>query len=183
MSLDRSSLGVTGGVTVAKLFDSTLSGTATAIDTGASGIATGHDILEVYALLRTDEAAVRSTLSVTVNGDGGSNYDRQFVRGVNATASAAAGAAEAGWLLTCAGASLASGVFTVMRFTVPFYTQTTAQKAGEYTGGDNDTTIANRRSETQALHWRSTAAITQMTFNAPAAKNFIAGSRLLIFGR
>ena len=166
-----------------KLFDSTLGASANSIDTGAAGIAGGYDILEVWLILRTDEAVVASTASITVNNDTGSNYDRQFVRGDNITASASQGAAEAAWLLTAPGTSCASGVFCCIRLTIPAYTQTTANKIAECTHVRVDTTAANKRAELEGLHWRSTAAITRMAVTAPSTKNFVAGSRMIIYGR
>ena len=61
--------------------------------------------------------------------------------------------------------------------------QTTFDKMMETTNGNADTTQANRRGRLEIWRWRSTAAITRLTLTAPATKNFIAGSRLLIYGR
>lgn len=167
-----------------KLFDSTLGTAASTIDTGAAGIAAGYDILEVFLLLRTDEAVGASTCLLSLNNDTGSNYDRQHVRGANATASAAATTGETGgWGLSISGTSEAAGVFTVVRVTIPFYAQTTAQKTAECVYGRADTTNTNNIANAIIMQWRNTAAITRMAITAPATKNLIAGSRMLIFGR
>lgn len=164
------------------LFDSTLGSDTATIDTGAGGIAGGYSLLEIYILARSNEAVVAARLDLLVNNDTGSNYDRQAVRGDNTTASAVVNSATASWDLGIAGASCASGVFSVIQIVFPAYTQTVAQKTGLMTHTRVDTTAANRRAEVQGLHWRSTAAITRFSMTALATKLLLTGSRLLIVG-
>ena len=166
-----------------KLFDSTLAADTASIDTGANGIAQDCDLLEVYLLARTDEAVALSTLTLEVNGDAGANYDRQFLRGSNVTASASIVNASNGWTIATAGASATAGVYGVFRITIPAYAQTTAFKNAEATVSVPDETAANMRAEVQALGWRSTAAINQLSVAAPGVQKLKAGSRLLIYGR
>jgi hypothetical protein len=175
---------ISGGSAMAVLYDSgALGSPANAIDTGAAGIAGGHDVLEVWAMLRTDEAVARSTVIMRVNNDSGNNYDTQRVSGVNATASSQAVLAQSSWLMTCTGASCAANVFGVSRTSIPFYTATVAHKTGENVHGNADTTAANSAVSAYMLTWRNTAAITRMSFTAPSTKNFIVGSRVIIYGR
>jgi hypothetical protein len=171
--------GASGRVT---LFDSTLSGTAAAIDTGAGGIAAGSNNLEITILARSNEALVGARLGIMVNNDGGNNYDREGIRGDNATPSTFAATAQPDWPFTIAGASCAANVFSVIHLWIPCYTQTVAFKAGIGTHSRVDTTAANSRIETQGLMWRSTAAITRLSITALAPNLFIAGTRLLIVG-
>jgi hypothetical protein len=137
----------------------------------------------VWLILRTDEAVVASTCKLLLNNDTAANYDRQNIRAANTTVSGTGSAGVSdGWTLNVAGASNASGVFHVMRITFPFYAQTTAQKVGECVMGRADTTGANSIADVQVFNWRSTAAITRIAISA-VANNFIAGSRMLIYGR
>lgn len=76
-----------------------------------------------------------------------------------------------------------ASVFGVWRFLVPAYAQTTAFKVVDSTGGQCDTTASRCDSYTLTGTWRNTAAITRVAINAPPAKNFIAGSRMIIYGR
>jgi hypothetical protein len=167
-----------------KIFDSTLGSSASGIDSGAASIPSGFDVLEVWLILRTDEAVAGSSCKILVNNDTGANYDRQNIRGVNTTASAAGGLGTTdGWTINIAGASCAAGVFSMVRMSIPAYAQTTAQKAMEFVNSRADTTIANCLVEIQAFNWRSTAAITRIAVNAPASQNFVTGSRMIVYGR
>jgi len=171
--------GASGRVT---LFDSTLAVDTATIDTGAAGIAAGSNNLEITILARSDEVSVGATCLLRVNADAGNNYDRQFVRGDNVTASASNGNAEAQWGMVIAGASCAANVFSVLHLWIPCYTNTVAYKSGIITHARVDTTVANSRAELQGCLWRSTAAITRFSMTALATKKFLAGSRLLIVG-
>lgn len=172
--------GATGGRT--KLFDSTLAVAAASIDTGAGGIATTFDLLEVYLFARTDEAVVPSALTITLNNDASAIYDIQFTRSVNATVTGAASVASAGWSIATAGASNAAGCFGVFCFTFPTYAQTVGHKVGSLSHGWADGTAANARTQSSTLRYRSTTAISRMKVAAPGGSNLIAGSRLLIYG-
>jgi hypothetical protein len=166
------------------LYDSgALGSPAASIDTGAAGIAGGYTVLEVWALLRTDQAVAASTIDVRVNNDSSAVYSYQRLTGANATASANVVAGATSWQISAVGASMASGVFHVIRMTIPFYTETVAHKAAEVLHGRHDTTAANGSIEARALRWASTAAITRMAFIAPSTFNFIAGSHVIIYGR
>jgi len=165
------------------IFDLTLTANTLIIDTGAAGIPPGFNVLEVFIIARSNEAVVGSQLDVVVNADTGNNYDREFVRGDNVTASASNGNAQPNWPIVIAGASCAAGVFSYLNITLPFYAQTTAFKTGALQHIRVDTTVANSRAELQGLLWRSTAAITRLSISAPAANLLLAGSRMLIFGR
>jgi hypothetical protein len=181
IEVDGSAIAAGGSVV---LYDSgALGGTAASIDTGASGIGGGYDVLEIWALLRTDQAVAASTIDVRVNNDSSAVYSYQRVSGVNATASANVVAGATSWQISAVGASMASGVFHVIRMTIPFYTETVAHKAAEILHGRHDTTAANGSIEARALRWASTAAITRMAFIAPSTFNFIAGSHVIIYGR
>jgi hypothetical protein len=174
--------GVSGGATI--IYDSgALGSPAASIDTGAAGIAGGYNVIEVWALLRTDQAVAASTIDVRVNNDSSAVYSYQRLTGGNATASANVVAGATSWQISAVGASMASGVFHVIRMTIPFYTETVAHKAAEVLHGRHDTTAANGSIEARAMRWASTAAITRMAFIAPSTFNFIAGSHVIIYGR
>src|SRR5690348_3688092 len=119
----------TGGVG-ALLFDSTLSGSAASIDTGANGIGQAYNVLDIYMYLRGDTAAVATNVNITFNNDTGSNYDYQVVSGNNVTAGASNnhGVAQISW--TTLAASATSSDFGVGYMTIPAYTQTTGFKNG-----------------------------------------------------
>ncbi len=165
------------------IFDLTLAANTLNIDTGAAGIPPSFNALEVFIIARSNEVVVGSQLDVLVNADTGNNYDRQFLRGADAVASASTGNAQPNWPIVIAGASCAAGVFSYLHITIPFYSQTVAFKTGVLQHARVDTTTANSRMEFQGLLWRSTAAITRLSISAPVANLLLAGSRMLILGR
>lgn len=177
-------IGISGiaGAGFTTVFDSTLGGAATNIDTGANGIAATYQHLLLVILARTSEAVTSSALLLTFNGDTAANYDRQTWRGVNNVTSAAAVAAATSIGLDLPGSSIAASHFGVCVVFIPAYAQTTAHKAAVNLGGWADTAVANSRAFGTAGNWRSTAAINQVTITAQSAANLVTGSRLTVFG-
>lgn len=173
-----------GGAGATVLYDSgALASAQNAIDTGAAGIAGGHNVLELWILARiTNTSAV---LNMTFNNDTGANYHRQFVRGVSTTVSANTGSAENAFLLTTTvGGTHAASNFGILRITVPFYVDTTAYKIIECFAGNADTGgTTNRRAEAQIGVWANTAAITRIAVAANAGLTLVAGSRMIVYGR
>lgn len=165
------------------LFDSTLSGSAASIDTGAGGIPQTQNLLEVWIIARTNDAAATALLNLTVNNDGGANYDMQKVTGASAAASASTNVAQTAWLVRTHGAGGTAGYPTVAVVTIPGYTQTTLAKTGTCVNGTPDGTGANETSDVWAYGYRPTTAISRMTVAAQGASVLVAGSRLLILGR
>lgn len=171
-----------GVIPQAVLFDSTLGGDAAAIDTGANGIAGGYNVLEVWMLTRTTEAASISSISVRVNNDSSAIYDLQVGRSNNVTNTAAATLAGTSWVFITAGASQLASYPALLRLTIPSYAVTTFFKLGETSVSVPDDTAANNFTDRHSLGWRSTAAITRMAVTAGSG-NLLTGSRLLIYGR
>ncbi len=165
-----------------KIFDSTLGSDTASIDTGAGGIPSGGDLLEVWILCRTTEVAVGSSLIVRVNNDSGANYDVVQVRGLNVTAAAANTLAGTSWLLGSFGASAQAGAATVIRMTIPSYDQTTFHKAAEATVEQVEDTAADARVTAYGLRWRSTSAITRLAITAGSG-SLLTGSRMFIYKR
>jgi hypothetical protein len=166
------------------LYDSgALASPASTLDTGVGGIAGGYNVLEIWIIARTDQAVAQSSTNLTFNGDTAGNYDRQFDRGADTTASAGGTSGGNALGMLTAGTSTDSGVFSIYRISVPFYAETTAHKVCEITDGSADSLAADRRANVQVGRWRSTAAITRVTFTAPGGQNFAAGSHMICYGR
>lgn len=166
----------------AQLFDSTLSGAAASIDSGANGIAQTASTLLIVILARTTQAVVTSTVQLRFNGDSGANYDRAQM---SSTAGAApAGATAAGGTNIdppVPGSSVGANTFASWMIWVPAYTQTTAHKMLSGTGGWAEATATNDVIASTTGKWRNTAAITQVSITAGSG-NLVAGSRLTVYG-
>jgi hypothetical protein len=167
---------------LAKLFDSTLAAPAASIDTGANGIAGTYDVLQIWVIARTAEAAALSTLVCTFNNDGGANYDYTLVRNRNTTVAGVTALGDTSFGVAVMGGSAAASYATVIRMSVPGYAQTTFFKALELTTATETSAAANGDVGTWAVDYRSTTAISRMKIAVSGGSNLATGSRLLIYG-
>lgn len=163
------------------LFSSVLSGTAASIDTGAAGIAGGHNTLLVQMILQPSTTSGAVNVSVTVNGDTGAHYDQQDVHGASSTAAAAASAGNTNWAAAVHDAGGTSGYPGMLTLVIPGYAATTFNKVGMLTSSVLDATAGTNRSILLACGWRSTAAISQLTVTTTGG-NFNVGSSMFIYG-
>ena len=167
---------------LAKLYDSTLSGAAASIDTGAAGIQTTYDVLMVWILCRTAEAAALSTLLITLNNDGGANYDYTLDRNRNTTVAGVSVQGDTSFGPAVMGGNAVASYASVLRLTFPGYAQTTFFKAGEMTVSTVTSAAANGDVGVWSLAYRSTTAISRMKLAVSGGSNLAAGTRLLIYG-
>lgn len=171
--------GAGGGTSALSLFDSTLSGAASSIDSGAGSIPAGHGVIRVLFYLRTTEAVVTSNPQITFNSDSGANYDRVYVTTTNASVTGNNSLAQTSFLIDAAGASRATSFFAETELVIPNYDGTVGFKAFHTVNGATDSTAANNIIIAQGGTWRSTTAITRITLTA-ASGNFVAGSRMTV---
>jgi hypothetical protein len=173
--------GGSGGGAQTQLFDSTLGGAAASFDITPISGAFNHLLLLIQG--RGDTAATSTTVLLKFNNDGGANYDTELVT--------AAGAAVAtGEIVAGTSAQIAditantgpAGVFGAFALWIPNYAGATAQKNVFSTGGHKTTSLTggifNRN---YSCFWRSAAAINRITLT-PGAGNFVAGSRVTLYG-
>ena len=172
--------GAGGGLT--KLFDSTLSGAAASIDSGAGGFSTSFDLLQIWILVRTAEAAALSTMLCTFNNDTGANYDYTLVRNRNTTVAGVSVAADTAFGVAVMGGSAAASYASAVRLTVPGYAQTTFFKAAELTTATVTSAAANGDVGAWSVAWPNTAAINRFKIAVQGGSNLAAGTRVLIFG-
>lgn len=177
------------------LYDYEISGSdKQTIDTGAdtpqAGIAgtaafptTGLRVLEVFFYVRGDDSPGFANVNATVNNSGSSIYDLITVGGINGTVSAGPVISSAKWVLLCAGAGFASGVFSTYVMTFPNYVSTVGNKHGNLLIGTADTTSSQTVSRAYALGFRSTSALTRLAFAADSTKKFKVGTRLMVYAR
>ncbi len=174
-----------GSPGMTQIYDNTLGGTATSIDT--STVLGGYKHLMGYFLARSDRASnVFESVDIQFNGDTGSNYDSInsdfFGTADQVDVGEAIGAAQAqiGSITGNTGVANTPGGFT---FYVPNYGGTTFHKTFHSQGGvvyANSTT--NLHNVIYSGKWRSTSAITRIVLKTRNSSNFIAGTRLTIYG-
>lgn len=172
-----------GGGALTPLYSNVLGVAAASIDTGAAGIATSANVLLVYMYLRTDETVLSSTVNLTLNNDGGANYDQQNVNGNNASVAAASTVAQTSFTVFCNGASRLANGFSLIALELPAYAGTTGLKSGYVKMSLPDSTAANQSVWVESLEYRSTTAVSRLKIApATAGKNFVAGSAVYIYG-
>lgn len=172
------------------LYDYEVTGSdASSIDTNVDGamaglFSTDFRILEIWFYARTDEAAVRSAINVTVNNDSSSVYDLQFIDAINTTVAGNVATGQAKWQPAVAGANAAASNFSMLEFTFPNYAGTVGHKVGRIIEAVGDATATTMLIEADALRYRSTSAMTRLKFIPnTAGKKFKVGSRLSVFAR
>lgn len=161
------------------------------IDTGADTADAGTndwtngDVLEVFILTRTDDAAATALISIILNNDTGANYDRQVLRGSNVTASAAQSLGANNWLFNTHGSGGSSGYASSLLISIPTYAGTTFNKQGNSWETVSDSTAGNNSVTAEGLGYRSTSAVTRLKVAAATAggSKMKVGSQLLIYKR
>lgn len=152
-------------------------------DAGSNDWSNG-DLLEVFFYSRTDEAALSSGFVMNLNNDSNGNYDRAFVRDLNATVSGGNTRGDTNQDFTTAGASEASGVFGLLQFVVPNYAGTVGNKVATGLMVQPSQTASDITILITGQGYRSTSALSRIAF-APltSGKKFKVGTQLLIYKR
>lgn len=178
-------VGISGlaGTGLSLIFDSTLSGAAASIDTGASSIAAGHQHLVVVFMGRGSTAAANLDNHIQFNNDSGANYDDTAGRNNSATLGdvhdIAGTFAEFGQIPGSTADANRSA--TTIGF-LPSYDQTTFWKTMVYLSGFMMAAATpTYQNWWGASYWRSTASITRIKVS-PTSGNYVTGTRLTVYG-
>jgi hypothetical protein len=154
-------------------------------DITITGIPTTYRDLVLVASLRSTKAALLDDVLVRFGSgsiDTGSNYTYDGNYRGSAGGSTVSTSASFGWLGICPGASITSGYFSSHTLEVIDYASTARAKMSFGKSAQMDGT--NRYVCELANSWRNTsAAIDQVRLWLPGASNYLAGSRLALYGR
>ena len=160
------------------------------IDTGAdtadagSNDWTNGDVLEVWVIARTDEAAVtRSTATLVFNNDTGSNYDIEQFRALGTSVAGAGAVAGASLQIEVPGAGASANYASTGRATIAGFSGTTFYKTMEILTGYNHATAGSNFGSLYVGSWRSTSAITRVKLGCLSTNKLVVGSELLIYKR
>lgn len=143
--------------------------------------------LEVVIRARSDTAAARDSVVARFNGDTAANYDRigGTFQGATAVGSVAAAAQTSIFAARIPGATATAKEFGSGTLVIPGHADATGYKIAHTIGamiwlqgtvGDYEWSIGGGV-------WRSEAAITGLTFLLASGGNFVAGSRITVYGR
>lgn len=138
--------------------------------------------LRCYLSGRSNGAVVNTLLSMRFNGDSGSNYDWFEVKAINTGSlvqSGVGGGSSMQLSATFPGASATAGYRGSCVIEIPAYTDMTFYKTYHAQAWGADGT--NLTTEAIAGGWRSTSAITSVSF-ALASGSFNSGTRVTLYG-
>ncbi len=160
------------------------------IDTGAdtpdagSNDWTGADVLEVFMLLRTDNAGAIPSAIVFLNNDGaGTNYDLERFSGTSTSVTAVSSLAQAKWTFNVHGSGGSASYAAQVNLTFTNFAGTTFFKTGLLQQSVPDATAGNNQIFVASLGYRSTSAITRLTVGGSGTDKLKVGSQLLIYKR
>lgn len=140
--------------------------------------------LLLVASVRTDAAAVSSTLAATLNGDNtAGHYADDEVQANGATVTGALNDPDSAIFLgTCPGATAPAGSFGVCRADILDYTNTAKHKGLLALCGARTVAGSSFPIQWTADMWLSTATVTRLTLFPSGGVNFITGSRATLYG-
>lgn len=137
--------------------------------------------LMVVAYCRSDHAVAIDDISLRFNNDSGSNYYWQYLQGVGTTASAGEGigvtSSRCGLV---AGSSAPAGSFASSTILIPHYTSTTEKSYVAQSSCLAAASTGNMYARSLGGLWTG-SAVTRITLIPPSG-NFVAGSRVTIYG-
>lgn len=161
----------------------------TSIDTGVDTPAAGSndwtngDLLEVFALIRTDDAAAVSVPFIRFNNDSGANYDQETIGGNSGSAAAGVLNAQTSVVFHSHGSGGTANYAAGIALTIPNFSGTTFYKNGVLLATVGDATAGNNWAEQWSVGYRSTTALTRLLLSAAAGQKLKVGTQLLIYKR
>jgi hypothetical protein len=156
--------------------------TSAAADIDLTSIDQSYRHLLLYAMVRGTDSTTGQVLWCEFNGDTGTNYRRQRLRGTGTSSSGQHLSGNAIALGTYTGASAPAGEAGYHTVEIPFYNLTTFNKMVQAHVGDRrGTGTSDTQVDPTAGWWLNTAAITRIRLY-PNAGDFVAGSAVTLYG-
>lgn len=172
-----------GGLLV--LYDSGYLGApAATLDTGAGGISSGHFCFLAVGYLRSSAAGVASeNIIAKFNADSSALYNVDRIRDVGGTITGAAAALGTSLNIGVMPAATATAsTFGAWSMLCPAYDGTSNFKTGEASSGASQSVTASEVQDRHMWSYQSTSAISRLALTSPSGANFLAGSRLIVYG-
>lgn len=173
---------------IQKIYDFTIAGADqaaidTAVDNGGTTapFPTNGTMLEIFATLRTDDAAAFHDINLTFNNDTSSIYERQYMVAGNTTQVDGAEAANPNFAFHVHSANGSASYPGSVEIAVPNYAGTTFWKTGTAKVSSNDATTGNSKAGMYGFGYRSTSAITRVKIAGQSTAKLKVGSRVVIY--
>jgi len=151
-----------------------------------SSIPQTHSHLYVQAYFRCEQVVTITGAALRINGDTGSNYDTQYLgaNGASAAAGELFGATSDNALSCfCPGSTATANVFGASSLWIPDYADTSKNKMVLVeSGGKWGTASTNVITRQTSIAWRSSVAITSLSWFNISGANLSTGSRVSLYG-
>lgn len=171
--------GITIPNSYAILYDSgALSVAAASIDTGALTVPSWANHMRIEVIGRSSNAAANADyIRIQFNNDTGANYS---YGSNNSSLGSAAVSARTGLFPMTGASATAVGIH---RMHMPYaFVGSTFQKFMESLWGTNETSFAGTGGMPWQVWWNNTVAVTRVKVFLDSAANFVAGSRMIVYG-
>jgi hypothetical protein len=159
---------------------------ATATGTGSSGVITfssipsGYTHLQIRGIARGTQSATNTSTALTFNGDTATNYSWHNLTGDGSTATAGGSATQANiYSMRSPAASALANTYNVFVMDILDYGNTNKYKTIRILQGYD--LNGSGYSEMFSGNWRSTSAITSLTFTL-ASGSYTTGSTFVLYG-
>lgn len=167
---------------LASIADQTLAVSSPSFD--FLGLSQSYSHIWIVCYLRTDAASVADAAAIRLNNDSGANYYQERIVANGATATPGETlAATSGTLIACAGGTASANHFGAGFIVLPSYAQATNHKSmvaqSHYDQSNLTGTIIVAE---QGVTWVGTAAVSRITLIPTTGTNFVAGSRVTLYG-
>ena len=178
-----SNVGISGvaGSGLTQLFDSTLGVATASIDTGAGGIAGGHQALVVVIYGKTAVAGTDPGVNVIVNNDSSAIYDFQEWLLSASGNSQANVQTQTSWALDFMGTNASDSYASSIVLWMPEYSATTFWKTASYSYSSPYSQSPAQHSAFGTCGYRATTAISRMKVTGTGG-NLAAGTRMTVYG-
>jgi hypothetical protein len=164
------------------LYDQVLAANAPNFD--IQNISQIYKLLQVFAQVRSTDAAGQSSCFLRFNGDAtNGNYYYEYLTNYASTVVPNEGlGGNQIFVGNCPAATAPAGATGFIDMKLPFYSETVFQKVMAFVGVNRNGIVSTTvRKDHGSGHWLSTAAINRLTLY-PGVGQFLAGSRLTLYG-
>ena len=160
----------------------TLSATTTSIT--FAGIPSGYKHLQVRAISRATAVDTGRTVFMRFNSDSATNYNWHYLRGDGASATAGASTSDSsiGNVIMGTAASSTASAFGVAVIDILDYADTNKYKTIRSLTGNSQNTTTDNYAQLTSGAWRSTAAVSSITFNVNSSGDFTQYSSFALYG-
>ncbi len=164
--------------------------TAAASSISFTNISQDYDDLFLMLDMRTDKAGQYDNVYIKINGDAGANYDTLLVflsnsSSVGVSKAAIGSTPSSTWQFWANGALSPSNEFAAYVLTMHDYTSTTKNKSGQGRGGQISSAATGGMYMYDSIYsWSPStpSAVTSIEFVPSSGNDFVAGTRITLFG-